>query len=299
MERVDIKTREDIENFIEEYIEDGRSGVINLPCPMLNIAEWKANPSFYNLLLGLTEDEFESFAYFGSLWNDGADKEGKEKKEHEGAEAIKKMLEGLDVDKGLEDARSKEIVLMQQKGKLFDLYDELGGEEAERAASQKLAAGIDEEGGDFAPSLTEEEQAVLDASKSIDDICSRLEETRCLLTALRRFKMYGTEKLVINEIKLFPVYVRGLLKEAWKETPYAVYDIELHYSRIRARCERLSKLMDLGAPDVIIRAEKRVLQEYIDALVWNGARGTYLGGRKEGCALASLHDLMMRSEDLL
>ena len=121
MERVDIKTREDIENFIEEYIEDGRSGVINLPCPMLNIAEWKANPSFYNLLLGLTEDEFESFAYFGSLWNDGADKEGKEKKEHEGAEAIKKMLEGLDVDKRLEDARSKEIVLMQQKGKLCDL----------------------------------------------------------------------------------------------------------------------------------------------------------------------------------
>ena len=162
----------------------------------------------------------------------------------------------------------------------------------------KVAESIHEEGMDSAI-LTEEEQAVLDASRSIDDISSRLVETRCLLTALRRFKAYGTEKLIVNEIKLFPVYVRGLLKEAWKEMPYAVYDIELHYSRIRSRCERLSKLMDLGAPDVIVRAEKRVLQEYIDALVWNGAHGTYLGGRKEGCALTSLHDLMMRSEDLI
>ncbi len=62
---------------------------------------------------------------------------------------------------------------------------------------------------------------------------------------------------------------------------FAASDLNDLYRRVINRNNRLKKLMDLGAPDVIVRNEKRMLQEAVDALIANGKRGKPVQGAKQ------------------
>lgn len=322
MERAVLKSVDDFANFEEEFIEQGRRGVIELPVPMLNINEWSAFPSYYALALGMTGEQFERLAYYADIVVKESSLEGftageilstdrfkeyeslpAEDKEKisliEGAEAIDLLIGRLDLDAKIKEAREQEISLMQNKEKLFEIYDELGGDEMSWKMHEKMRdAEADEEGNDEVD-LSEEERAFLDAEKSIDDVSTDLKAIRCLLTGLRRIKACGTKNLIINEIEVFPIDTRGIVREMASELPYAIYDIESAYYKVTCRAERTKKLMDMGAPHVILRNEKRMLQEKIDALINNGARGTVLSGRRPEEAAASLTDLMYRRSKLV
>ena len=71
---------------------------------------------------------------------------------------------------------------------------------------------------------------------------------------------------------------------------FATSDLNDLYRRVINRNNRLKRLMDLGAPEIIIRNEKRMLQESVDALIDNGRRGRPIQG-SHNHKLKSLSDL--------
>ena len=72
---------------------------------------------------------------------------------------------------------------------------------------------------------------------------------------------------------------------------FATSDLNDLYRRIINRNNRLKRLLELGAPDIIVRNEKRMLQEAIDALIDNGRRGRPVTGPGNR-ALKSLSDML-------
>ena len=82
----------------------------------------------------------------------------------------------------------------------------------------------------------------------------------------------------------------GMGAEAIKELLEAI-DLEKEYRRIINRNYRLKRLLELGAPDIIVRNEKRMLQEAVDALIDNGRRGRPVTGPGNR-ALKSLSDML-------
>lgn len=72
---------------------------------------------------------------------------------------------------------------------------------------------------------------------------------------------------------------------------FATSDLNDLYRRIINRNNRLARLMELGAPEIIIRNEKRMLQEAVDALIDNGRRGRPVTGPGNR-ALKSLSDML-------
>ena len=72
---------------------------------------------------------------------------------------------------------------------------------------------------------------------------------------------------------------------------FATSDLNDLYRRIINRNNRLARLLELGAPDIIVRNEKRMLQEAVDALIDNGRRGRPVTGPGNR-ALKSLSDML-------
>ena len=72
---------------------------------------------------------------------------------------------------------------------------------------------------------------------------------------------------------------------------FATSDLNDLYRRVINRNNRLKRLLELGAPDIIVRNEKRMLQEAVDALIDNGRRGRPVTGPNNR-ALKSLSDML-------
>lgn len=86
------------------------------------------------------------------------------------------------------------------------------------------------------------------------------------------------EWMILNVIPVLPPDLRPMVQLDGGR--FATSDLNDLYRRVINRNNRLKKLMELGAPDVIIRNEKRMLQESIDALIDNGKRGKAIQGSK-------------------
>ncbi|MEZ4507567.1 MAG: hypothetical protein R2848_17360 [Thermomicrobiales bacterium] len=71
---------------------------------------------------------------------------------------------------------------------------------------------------------------------------------------------------------------------------FAMFDLNDLYRRVINRNNRLKRLIELGAPDIIVRNEKRMLQEAVDALIDNGRRGRVVSG--SAALPASLSDML-------
>ena len=78
---------------------------------------------------------------------------------------------------------------------------------------------------------------------------------------------------------------------SWTAARFATSDLNDLYRRIINRNNRLKRLLELGAPDIIVRNEKRMLQEAVDALIDNGRRGRPVTGPGNR-ALKSLSDML-------
>jgi DNA-directed RNA polymerase subunit beta'' (EC 2.7.7.6) len=78
---------------------------------------------------------------------------------------------------------------------------------------------------------------------------------------------------------------------ASRRRAFATSDLNDLYRRVINRNNRLKRLLELGAPDIIIRNEKRMLQESVDALFDNGRRGRAITGTN-GRPLKSLSDMI-------
>src|SRR5690606_12488558 len=97
------------------------------------------------------------------------------------------------------------------------------------------------------------------------------------------------EWMVMDVIPIIPPELRPLVPLDGGR--FATSDLNDLYRRVINRNNRLKRLLELGAPDIIIRNEKRMLQESVDALFDNGRRGRAITGTN-GRPLKSLSDMI-------
>ena len=111
------------------------------------------------------------------------------------------------------------------------------------------------------------------------------------LDVVESFRNSGNrpEWMILTEIPVIPPDIRPMVQLDGGR--FATSDLNDLYRRVINRNNRLAKLIELNAPDIIIRNEKRMLQEAADALIDNGRRGRPVTG-PNGRALKSLSDML-------
>ena len=230
-----------------------RMGTIELASPVSHIWYYKTIPSRMGLVLDVAPRVLEQVLYFSSyivtdpgdtplekkqLLNETQYRDMREKYDEDfkagmGAEAIKTLLEEIDLDK---------------------LSDELKAE-AETATGAKRAK-----------------------------LFKRLE-------IVEAFRQSGNrpEWMILDVIPVIPPDLRPMVQLDGGR--FATSDLNDLYRRVINRNNRLKRLLELGAPDIIVRNEKRMLQEAVDALIDNGRRGRPVTGPSNR-ALKSLSDML-------
>ncbi|MCI6456991.1 MAG: DNA-directed RNA polymerase subunit beta' [Clostridiales bacterium] len=234
-------------------VRRSRMGHIELAAPMSHIWYFKGIPSRMGLLLDMSPRSLEKILYFASyvVINPGEtglnekelineDKFRAVYREHGntfevgmGAEAVKKLLQNIDLE--------KESKMLRE-----DLKDSTG---------QKRVRTI-----------------------------RRLE-------VVEAFRKSGNkpEWMILDAIPVIPPDLRPMVQLDGGR--FATSDLNDLYRRVINRNNRLKRLLELGAPDIIVRNEKRMLQEAVDALIDNGRRGRPVTGPGNR-PLKSLSDML-------
>ena len=111
------------------------------------------------------------------------------------------------------------------------------------------------------------------------------------LEIVEAFRLSGNrpEWMILSVVPIIPPELRPMVQLDGGR--FATSDLNDLYRRVINRNNRLRRLLELGAPDIIIRNEKRMLQEAVDALINNGRRGRTVTGPGNR-ALKSLSDLL-------
>ena len=231
-----------------------RMGHIELAAPVAHIWYFKGIPSRIALMLDISPRNLEKIVYFASYivtdkgtsglekcqvlnekeYHEAEEKYGKKSfKAEMGAEALKKLLEEIDLDK-LSAQIKKEL---------------------EGASEQKRVKLV----------------------KRLDTVES--------------FRLSGNkpEWMIMNVVPVIPPELRPMVQLDGGR--FATSDLNDLYRRVINRNNRLKRLLELGAPEIIVRNEKRMLQESVDALIDNGRRGRPVTGAGNR-PLKSLSDML-------
>ncbi len=219
-----------------------RMGHINLATPVAHIWFLKSLPSRISLAIDMKLKEVERVLYFESF---------------------------IVIEPGLTDLKKNQLLTEDELAK----YQEEHGEDA-------FSAGIGAE-------------AILEILKSVD----LKKEREVLLKNIKETKSKVAEERSIKRLKLIDSFIETGNKPEWMILTtipvippelrplvpldggrFATSDLNDLYRRVINRNNRLKRLMDLKAPDIIIRNEKRMLQESVDALFDNGRRGRVITG---------------------
>ena len=230
-----------------------RMGCVELATPVSHIWYFKGIPSRMGLILDISPRVLEKVLYFASYivldpmdtsleykqvlsekeFREAYEEFGGKFRVGMGAEAVKELLQAIDVEKGAEEL----------KAELFE------------ATGQKKAK-----------------------------IVKRLE-------VFEAFRSSGNkpEWMIMDVIPVIPPDLRPMVQ--LEGGRFATSDLNDLYRRIINRNNRLKRLLELGAPEIIVRNEKRMLQEAVDALIDNGRRGRAVTGPGNR-ALKSLSDML-------
>ncbi len=231
-----------------------RMGHIELAAPVAHIWYFKGIPSRIALMLDISPRNLEKIIYFASyvvvdkgtsnlekcqVLNEKEYHEAEEKygrgsfKARMGAEALKELLEQVDVDKlSLEIRKELETASEQKKVKLVKRLD-----------------------------------------------------------TVEAFRLSGNrpEWMIMQVVPVIPPELRPMVQLDGGR--FATSDLNDLYRRVINRNNRLKRLLELGAPEIIVRNEKRMLQESVDALIDNGRRGKPVTGAGNR-PLKSLSDML-------
>ena len=230
-----------------------RMGHIALAAPVSHIWYFKGIPSRMGLILDLSPRVLEKVLYFAAYivldagetdleykqvlsekeYQDARETWGSKFRVGMGAEAIKELLQAIDLDT-----------------EAVELKEELDGSSGQKSAR----------------------------------IIKRLE-------VIEAFRESGNqpEWMIMDAIPVIPPDLRPMVQLDGGR--FATSDLNDLYRRIINRNNRLKRLLELGAPDIIVRNEKRMLQEAVDALIDNGRRGRPVTGPGNR-ALKSLSDML-------
>ncbi len=150
------------------------------------------------------------------------------------------------------------------------------------AAIKKLLQGMDLE--ELQVAIEHELKAIPKSSARALKLLRRLKYVKDLIASRNR-----PDWMVMDVVPVIPPDLRPMIQIEGGR--FATTDLNDLYRRVINRNNRLSKLLQIGAPDIIIRNEKRMLQEAVDSLIYNGRVGKAVSD-KSGRPLKSLTDLV-------
>ena len=230
-----------------------RMGHIKLAAPVSHIWYFKGTPSRMGLILDMSPRLLEKVLYFASY---------------------------IVTDKGNTSLENKQILSEKEYREMREKYGEdfQAGMGAE--AIQLLLKDIDLE------KLSQELHEELENASGQKRVrlLKRLEVTEA-------FRLSGNrpEWMILDVIPVIPPDIRPMVQLDGGR--FATSDLNDLYRRVINRNNRLTRLLELGAPDIIVRNEKRMLQEAVDALIDNGRRGRPVTGPNNR-PLKSLSDML-------
>ena len=236
-----------------------RMGHIELAAPVSHIWYFKGIPSRMGLILDMSPKALEKVLYFASyVVLDPGNTNLNEKDIISDTEYRRICEEYRNMDEGL---GSFEVGMGAEAVKELLMRIDLEAESEELKKSLKNASG----------------------QKRARNI-KRLE-------VVEAFRLSGNkpEWMILDAVPVIPPDIRPMVQLDGGR--FATSDLNDLYRRIINRNNRLKRLLELGAPDIIIRNEKRMLQEAVDALIDNGRRGRAVTGPGNR-ALKSLSDML-------
>ncbi len=230
-----------------------RMGHIELAAPVSHIWYFKGIPSRMGLILDISPRVLEKVLYFANY---------------------------IVLDKGETDLEYKQVLSEKEY------------QEAKEKWGTKFRAGMGAE-------AVKELLIAIDVEKEYEELKAELNEATGQKKArlikrfevIQAFRESGNEPswMILDCIPVIPPDLRPMVQLDGGR--FATSDLNDLYRRIINRNNRLKRLLELGAPDIIVRNEKRMLQEAVDALIDNGRRGRPVTGPGNR-ALKSLSDML-------
>ena len=230
-----------------------RMGHIELAAPVSHIWYFKGIPSRLGLILDMSPRNLEKVLYFASY---------------------------VVLDKGETDLQYKQVLSEKE---YRDAYEKFGN---------TFKAGM---GAESIKTLLEEIDLEKEAEELKRDLKTSTGQKRARiikrLEVVEAFRTSGNlpEWMILTVVPVIPPDIRPMVQLDGGR--FATSDLNDLYRRIINRNNRLKRLLELGAPDIIVRNEKRMLQEAVDALIDNGRRGRPVTGPGNR-ALKSLSDML-------
>jgi len=248
-----------------------RMGHITLAVPIIHIWYLRSIPSKLAYLTGLKTKQLERIIYYETFVVIEPGKSGRE------------MMELLDEDEYFELEREFGFYAVSEEERDNDdyFYATMGGEAIKEMLSRinlfELKKSLEE---------------IIGTSKSKQkriEALNRLKIVKTFLPTLSKKRINQPEWMVISVLPVIPPELRPLVP--LEGGRFAASDLNDLYRRIIIRNNRLKQLIEIGAPDVILRNEKRMLQEAVDALFDNNRRKTAIrsGTRRP---LKSISDML-------
>ena len=217
-----------------------RMGHIDLAAPVSHIWYFKAIPSRMALVLDMSPKQLEQVLYFA---------------------------ENVVLDPGTTPLTKGMVLSEKQYAEYTELYENEFRVGMGAAAIKELLDGINIS--DLAAELKVELQTAKGQKKN--RIIKRLE-------VVESFRKSGNKLswMILDAIPVLPPDIRPMVQLDGGR--FAASDINELYRRVISRNNRLKKLMEIHTPEIVIRNEKRMLQEAVDALIDNGRRGKPVTG---------------------
>jgi DNA-directed RNA polymerase subunit beta' len=232
-----------------------RMGHINLAAPVAHIWYLKSLPSRLGLLMDMTLKDIERVLYFEAF---------------------------LVTDPGSTTLIHKQLLTEEM---YYDALDEFGDDEFEAKM-----------GAEAIQDVLKEMQLEKEAANLREDSLNTKSQTK-LKKYNKRLKLIDSliqsgnkpEWMVLNVLPILPPDLRPLV--ALDGGRFATSDLNDLYRRVINRNNRLARLLELDAPEIIVRNEKRMLQEAVDSLIDNGRRGRAVMGNNRR-PLKSIADMI-------
>ena len=230
-----------------------RMGHIELAAPVSHIWYFKGIPSRMGLILDISPRTLEKVLYFASY---------------------------IVLDKGETDLQYKQVLSEAEYQEAYEKYGNTFRVGMGAESIKELLEAID----------LEKDSAELKAALKTATGQKRARIIK-RLEVVEAFRESGNrpEWMIMTVIPVIPPDLRPMVQLDGGR--FATSDLNDLYRRIINRNNRLRRLLELGAPDIIVRNEKRMLQEAVDALIDNGRRGRPVTGPGNR-ALKSLSDML-------
>ncbi|MBR3355982.1 MAG: DNA-directed RNA polymerase subunit beta' [Oscillospiraceae bacterium] len=231
-----------------------RMGHIELAAPVSHIWYFKGIPSRIGLMLDLSPRDLERVLYFAAY---------------------------IVTDPGYTPLEKYSLLSEQEYRDMRERYEDEFTAKMGAEAIQDLLKEINLE--ELEASL--KEQAKNASGQKRARLAKRLEVVEAFRASGQR-----PEWMILTVIPVIPPDLRPMVQLDGGR--FATSDLNDLYRRVINRNNRLKRLLELGAPDIIIRNEKRMLQEAVDALIDNGRRGRPVTGGSGSRPLKSLSDML-------